>query len=71
MDISEIKELVEYFKKYIPVGPGKKITLKTAMNIESYVKYLSPSGELIKDFAEFDRYFYNTTIDLIKIIFHY
>jgi len=60
MNLSEIDVLVETFKKYIPTGPEKPITMKAALRIKIYVKNFTISeGKLTNSLANFDDYFYN------------
>ena len=58
--MDEIEILINNFKKYIPTGPGKPITMKAALRIQIYVKNFTTTGEkLLKNLADFDEYFYN------------
>ena len=59
MDLSEISKLIENFSNYLPKGPVKTITLKTALNIGDYVTSFRSSGKLVEDCNQFDKYFYD------------
>jgi len=58
MNLSEIKELIEMFKREIPVGNTKNVVMKTCSNIRNYIEGFQHSGSLMRDVAIFDEEFY-------------
>lgn len=58
MNLSEIKELIEMFKRDIPVGNTKNVVMKTCSNIRKYIESFQHSGSLMEDVAIFDKEFY-------------
>lgn len=72
MNLTEMNEMIEMFKRDIPVGNTKKVVMKTSMNIRDYVKDFQHSGSLMEDVAIFDGVFYGKIREEWKkeIVYH-
>ena len=59
MNLCEIDKLIIEIRNLIPRGNTKNIILNSCMKIRSYVENFMVKDDVSKDFALFDKYFYN------------